>query len=311
MKYVVLLLLSLCSTRGSYAQPARALLDAAYREKSTPKLAQFLQAYQQSLRPISATELARLTPAQQQAYAVFATFYEGHYKLPLPARASGSEVGSSRTQQTGFLLVQPALIVKHTRQLYYCDTALDAILAYAATSRAAPDSSRQARVRSLRENGKLTALARRNYGLLGDSFFKEEERQEPLRVDSLPAFRPILQVPGKQTIYLTPRLAETLTAFLGNQYTPLGHGGIMQPARATHQSLKRQAFLERQVPVRYGHWGDYWQLASDPLVYSITFDQELTYARVSFRIGYRGGQAMFKRTGNQWQLVVEQPTWIE
>lgn len=311
MRYVVLLLLSLCSPRGSYAQPARALLDAAYREKSTPKLAQFLQAYQQTLRPFSAVELARLTPSQQQAYAVFAAFYEGHYTLPPPTRASGSEASSSRAQQTGFLLVQPALLVQHTRQLYYSDAALDSILSYAATSRAEPDSIRQARVRSLRKNGKLTALARRNYGLLGDSFFKEEERQEALRVDSLPDFRPLLQVPGRQIIYLTPTLKATLTAFLGNQYTPLGQGGIMQPARATNQSLKRQAFLERQVPVRYGHWGGYWQLASDPVVYSITFDQALTYARVSFQLGYRGGQAMFKRTGKQWQLVVEQPTWIE
>jgi hypothetical protein len=311
MKYVVLLLLSLCSTRGGYAQPTRALLDAAYREKSTPKLAQFLQDYQQTLRPISATDLAQLTPAQQQAYAVFAAFYEWHYKLPPPARAGGSEADSCRTQQTGFLVVQPALLVKHTHQLYYSDTALDSILSYSATSRAEPDSSRQARVRSLRKNGKLTALVRRNYGLLGDSFFKEEERQEALRVDSLPDFRPLLQVPGKQIIYLTPALQATLTTFLGNQHTPFGQGRLMQPARATHQSLKRQAFLERQVPVRYGHWGGYWQLASDPVVYGITFDQELTYARVSFRLGYRGGQAMFKRTGKQWQLVVEQPTWIE
>jgi hypothetical protein len=311
MKYVVLLLLWFCSTTAAHAQPTRALLEAAYKEKSTPKLTQFLQAYQRSLVAISTTELARLPPAQQQAYAVFATFYERHYLLPPPPRGSRSEADSSRAQPAGFLLLQPTLRVQHTRQLYYCDTALDSILFYAPTPLAETDSSRQARARTLRRNGKLTALARRNYGLLGDSFFKEEERQEALRVDSLPDFRPLLQVPGKQSIYLTPALQATLTAFLGNQHTPLGQGGLMQPARATKQSRQRQAFLERQVPVRYGHWGGYWHLTSDPLVYNITFDQDLTYARVSFRLGYSGGQAILKRTGQQWQLVVEQRTWTE
>jgi hypothetical protein len=289
----------------------RALLDAAYQEKSTPKLTQFLPAYQRRLLPVSAAELAQLPPSQQQAYAVFATFYELHYPLPPLARGNEWEVASRRTQQTGFLLLQPALLVKHTRQLYYSDTALDSLLAYTPTPLAETDSSRQARMRTLRKNGKLTALARRNYGLLGDSFLKEEEEQGPLLTDSLTDFRPLVQVAGRQSICLMPALKATLTAFLGTQYTPLGQGGLMQPARAKKQSLKRQAFLERQVPVRYGHWGGYWQLTSDPLVYNITFDHDLTYARVSFRIGYGGGQAIFKRTGQQWDMLVEQPTWRE
>jgi hypothetical protein len=37
----------------------------------------------------------------------------------------------------------------------------------------------------------------------------------------------------------------------------------------------------------------------------------MTYARVNFQIGDRGGQAMLKRIDNQWHMVVEQPTWIE
>jgi hypothetical protein len=166
--------------------------------------------------------------------------------------------------------MQQVLIVKRTRQLYYSDTALDSMLSSFASPQAETDSVQPARVRTLRKNGKLTAIVRRNYGLSGDSFFTEEEERASLLVAALTDFRPLVQVPGKQHIYFTPALAETLTAFLGTPYTPVSHSRCTQPAYAKQQRLKRQAFLERHVQLRYGNWG--WQLVSDPLVYSITLD---------------------------------------
>ncbi|SFQ79327.1 hypothetical protein [Hymenobacter arizonensis] len=44
MKHAYLFLLSLLPMTASVAQPTSSLLDAAYREQSTPKLEQYLQA---------------------------------------------------------------------------------------------------------------------------------------------------------------------------------------------------------------------------------------------------------------------------
>lgn len=306
MKYTYLLLLSLLSMRESVAQPARSPLDAAYREQSTHQLEQYLQAWQQVSIPITVAELASLTPYQQQAYAVFTAFYKPHQINSL----GGSEWGNNIYQQARFLLVQNSLEIKQTDKIHYSDVEIDSIITH--PYRTKTDSTQQVPAWTQRVNGKLPNLARRNYGLLGDSFFQEREQRAPRRVvDSLPDFRPLVQVLGKQSIYLTPVLAETLTAFLGNQHTSFGRSGIMQPARARKESQKRQVFLERQLKVWYGHWGGYWQLASYPLVSAITFDRNLTYARVSFRMVYEGGEAILKRTNNQWAIVLVQRTWIE
>ncbi|SFQ79319.1 hypothetical protein [Hymenobacter arizonensis] len=237
---------------------------------------------------------------------MFTAFYKPHQIDSL----GGSEWGNNIYQQARFLLVQNALKIKQTDKIYHSDAEVDSIIMR--PYRTKTDSTQQVPTWTQRVNGKLSHLARRNYSLLGDSFFQEREQRAPQRVvDSLPDFRPVVPVPGKQSIYLTPALAETLTAFLGTQHTPLGSSGTMQPARASKESHKRQVFLERQLKLWYGHWGGYWQLASYPLVSAVTFDRDLTYARVSFRMVYEGGEAILKRTNNQWTIVWVQRTWIE
>ena len=306
MKYAYLLLLSLLSMREGVAQPTSYLLDVAYQEQSTRRLEQYLQAWQQASAPITAAERAFLTPYQQQAYAVFTAFYKPHQVDSL----GGSEWGNTIYQQARFLLVQNSLKIKQTDKLYYSDAEVDSIITR--PYRTKTDSTGQVPAWTQRVNGKLPNLARRNYGLLGDSFFQEREQPAPRRVvDSIPNFRPVVQVSGKQSIFLTPALEETLTALLGTQHTPLGRGGTMQPAQANKESRRRQAFLDRQLTIWYGHWGGYWQLASYLLVSAVTFDRDLTYARVSFRMVYEGGEAILKRTNNQWAIVLVQRTWIE
>jgi hypothetical protein len=85
----------------------------------------------------------------------------------------------------------------------------------------------------------------------------------------------------------------------------------MKPARSKGESAKRQRFLEERIKIWYGHWGGYWQLISYPEAYMITLDPELTYARVSFRLVYEGGYAIFKRVDTHWVLVTAKRTWIE
>ncbi len=85
----------------------------------------------------------------------------------------------------------------------------------------------------------------------------------------------------------------------------------MNPARSSGESEKRKAFLENDIKIWYGHWGSYWQLDSYPVVYSITFDKRMLYARVDFRMVYEGGEAVLKKKNGQWVLVTSKRTWIE
>ena len=68
----------------------------------------------------------------------------------------------------------------------------------------------------------------------------------------------------------------------------------MNPARSKGESEKRKMFLENYIKIFHGHWGGYWQLHSYPEAESITFDKNMEYARVDFRLVYEGGFAILK-----------------
>lgn len=149
-----------------------------------------------------------------------------------------------------------------------------------------------------------------NFLLVQNSIKIRAEDKEAI-VDSIVDFRPSVKVPGKYCIYLTPKRAEVLKAFLGDKHLPIGAGGIMNPARSSGESEKRKNFLENNIKIWYGHWGGYWQLDSYPVVYSIVFSKNMLQARVSFQIVYEGGEALLKKLDGKWQLVSSRRTWIE
>lgn len=122
---------------------------------------------------------------------------------------------------------------------------------------------------------------------------------------------PAVESTDKKPLYLNSKYNEILNAFLGNKHLPLGAGGIMNPARSKGQSAKRKMFLEKFIKIWYGHWGGYWQLISYPEANSITFDKEMKYARIDFRMVYEGGEAILKRENGIWKLISAKRTWIE
>ena len=129
--------------------------------------------------------------------------------------------------------------------------------------------------------------------------------------DSIDNFRPVVAVPGKQAVYLTSAREKTLNAFLGNTHLPLGAGGIMNPARSSGESEKRQQFLGSCLRIWHGHWGGYWQLNSYPVAYTVTFSKDMQSAQIDFRMVYEGGSATLKKIQGNWQLLSSRRTWIE
>ncbi len=130
--------------------------------------------------------------------------------------------------------------------------------------------------------------------------------------DTIIDFRPELNFKnGVKTLYLTENYEYALNDFLGNEYDPLGTGGIMNPASAGGSSYEKQQFLNNYLKIIYGHWGGYWHLETHPEVYRISFDENMNNATVYFRIVYEGGEANLTKQDNEWTLLSSRLTWVE
>ena len=84
----------------------------------------------------------------------------------------------------------------------------------------------------------------------------------------------------------------------------------MNTAQARGESLKRLSYINEVTSIMTGHWGG-WLLTSHPHVSSVRFNRDLTKALVFYRIGYGGGEALFVRDQNKWNLESFQKTWVE
>jgi hypothetical protein len=280
------------------------LLEEAYRTQSKEKLKQFFRGWSDNIPAISGQELSQLNARQKEAYAVFTAFYKPHRLDSL----GGSEWGTAIYQKTGFLLVQNAVKIRATDKIFYADAVVDSIITSVVTRTVQEDSIKQRLLKKV--NGRLSQTIREEYGF-ETPFSFHNSRDAEKAIDSIDTFRPVIKVPGKQAIYLTPKREETLKAFLGDKHIPLGTGGIMNPARSSGEGDKRKKFLGNAIKIWYGHWGGYWQLNSYPVAYSITFDKSLLYARINFRMVYEGGEAILKKTNSRWMLISSRRTWIE
>lgn len=125
------------------------------------------------------------------------------------------------------------------------------------------------------------------------------------------AIRPRVAVGSDSVLYETSVYDSAINRFLGTESTKLGEGGIMNPSAAKGESEKRFRFLRPWLPVLHGHWGGYWNLETDPLIYRIDFNRQMTEAKAYFQVGYMGGEALLRRYGNIWMIVTSRATWIE
>ncbi len=110
-------------------------------------------------------------------------------------------------------------------------------------------------------------------------------------------------------LYLTEQYKTSLSHFLGSEEYPLGHGGIMVPARAKGESKKRQQHINKFLQIYHGHWGG-WNYITDPTVSSINFNSSLNKAIVHFSLVYEGGYAIYILKKGKWILRESKLTWI-
>lgn len=304
--YTLLLLCSiiLCRAQQRIAlQTGANLLQHAYKNKSVEELNEFFNRWHEETKPIDNHELMSLNDTLKQAYHVFTAFYQ-----PLNINSlGGSEFGSNIYDKAKFLIIQNKLDIYFADKVYYSDDEADSIAVKEINKTKLKDSIKNQLLK--RKDGKLSSDVLEHFG--PNSLFYEDQYEKDTLLIKSAYFRPEINCGDKQALYLINKYDTLLNAFLGNTHLPLGTGGIMDPARSTGESTKRKQFLENLIVIWYGHWGGYWQLYSYPTVSKITFDKEMKYARIAFRLIYEGGEAVLKNENGQWKLISSKRTWIE
>jgi len=129
--------------------------------------------------------------------------------------------------------------------------------------------------------------------------------------DSINNFRPPLNLDSNKILYLTTEYDKTLNLFLGSISIEMGQRNIMDPAKPNGESEKRYLILRAFIPILHGHWGGYWHLETHPAASIILFNKGLTLAKVNFRVGYQGGEAILTKEDNGWIIKESRATWIE
>ena len=298
------LVILLFSTTYLYPQSEVKLLEKAYKEKSTAKLKDFFIAWSKDIPPINDVEFLELNDTIRQAYKAFIAFYKPNSLDSI----GGSEWGNDVYKNVEFLIVQNTVKIYFADKVYYSDEETEKYIAMEINRMYSDNDSIKIRM--------LEKLKNKD-GTINDFYFyifgphSTKKNINIVLTDSIMNFRPSVNCDNKIPLFLTEKYEEEIISFLGVNYSSLGKEGIMNPARSKRQSEKRKNFLENCVKIFYGHWGGYWQLYSYPQVYSITFDKNMQYAKIDFRLIYEGGEAYLKREEGIWTLISSKLTWIE
>jgi len=116
-------------------------------------------------------------------------------------------------------------------------------------------------------------------------------------IDTVKEFFPAVSFSEAGVVYLTDEYRDCLTDFLQADSTWEGR-------------QKRMEFLNLKTKVVPGHWFG-WHLVTHPEVFFIQFYENLTRARLYFRVIYQGGEAEFHREDNGWTMTGSRLIWIE
>lgn len=294
-------LLSFCLILDAFGQTQADLLEKAYKKKSIEMLTQFFENWANEITP---NTMHYSNDTIQEAYQVF----KGFYKPTELSLIGGSEWGDSIYSNSKYFVVQTRLNkICFVDRIHYSIKEIDSLTVAKILEIKSNDSVAQKLWIHFDKNNRLDEYSIEVFGPTSEYF----ETNIPILVDSIVEFYPTIDYVNIKPVYLTNEYQNLIDAFLGSEHTNLGEGGIMNPARSKGESKRRKEFLDILIKTFYGHWGGYWQLNTYPYVYSITFDKEMKYAKVDYRIVYEGGEAILEKQGENWIIIDGRRTWIE
>lgn len=276
-------------------------LEEAYKEESTTKLKSFFDEWSKSLPVASKKEREQMSKVVQEAYRVYEVFYN---PFDLKNRG-GSEFGNDIYKDFNYLIIQDKLKIYQKDKLYYTpEETKDYIVSQLTKQK---KTEWQEKILAQIDSGKISTMIMENYG----PDIRRYKDSLGVLIDSVTDFRPNIAQTKATPLFLNDNYRKLLDSFLGNVHHSLGTGGIMNPAVAKDESLKRQKFLQNYVKIFYGHWGGYWQYYSYPAVTSISFDKGGKYAMINYTMIYEGGVALLGLEEGSWKLISVKRTWIQ
>lgn len=264
------------STRPSDLSPDCRRLEAAYATADSleglSRARNVFDEWAQASVPLDSTERSRLDLYQRAALEIFEAYYEPERNV---RDLNGEEYNRERTKRRRYDVLNPVMRYEIVKWIEIESSILSEEL--------------PVEVRVLRWNDSV----------------RQDNR---IRRDTLNTFRP--RIEGHRVIYLTPARWAALTCFLRNDHRPPGSGSLMSPAVPQGKSRRRASFLRSEIPIIGGHNGG-WQLQTQPFPSFITFDEKAEQAILHIRLGYEGGEAIFRKQNGRWALVSQGLTWIE
>lgn len=129
--------------------------------------------------------------------------------------------------------------------------------------------------------------------------------------DSVIDFRPDVVFRDAKALYLTDKYNVAINTFLGSDFNQTVTSGANAPYVPVAESYSRLQFINQELAIIPGHWGNYWHIETHPYISSIHLDSDMLNARVNFRVGYMFGEAILQRSNSTWQLVSSDINAIE
>ena len=138
------------------------------------------------------------------------------------------------------------------------------------------------------------------YGIVEDSLLESPYINYSYDLDSINDFRPSFNLAKEQVLYLQPKYEQAINIFLG-----------ADPSVPKDDINKRYTFIRPFIPVLRGHWGNYWHIATHPEIAFVLLGKNKNTAKILFRVGYQGGEAILMKETSGWEIIKSSVTWIE
>lgn len=126
--------------------------------------------------------------------------------------------------------------------------------------------------------------------------------------DSIVDFKPNILLKNRKVLYSIPKYTNVIKTFLGDQNSA---DNLMAPNVPILDTKSRNEWIDNKVKVYLSHWGDYWNIESEPYIIKIELKNTSDSANILYSYRYSGGHALFKKVNNKWILIKRNKYFIE
>ena len=286
------IIIALLISINIYGQSDKDLLQLALKRDSGQLFVQILNGWSNKTQPpIESTQYQNDT--LREVYNIFESFF-------IPANfdtIDGTSLSQLNYRNHNYILVQNAIKIYFADQVYYTDEERDSLgVEYSIKTRMQTKLHESEYDFFRRQYGKMPLeLIRYN----GETKITQLDNSK--LINTISDFRPRIECRDKKAIYLTEDINKVINAYLGNKYVQNDSKSFT--LSTNKENVMRKKTLDQFVKFWYGQTGAYWHLVTYPLVESVTFDKNMSFARLKIRLPYLGAIMILKKEDDKWRVV--------